>query len=161
MSTAEAESENPARPERGAGADIQFGQLDQRLGYILRRAQVAIFADFIAGFGHYDIRPVQYSILTIIENNPGLFQTQVAEALGIKKTNFVAMIVALEKRGLVSRVPLPHDRRSYGLYLTETGGALMPELHALSQAHEDRIVAKIGAEMHAALFKPMKRISTL
>lgn len=147
----------PVTPVR----EVDYGPLSTRLGYGLRRAQIAIFADFFATFAAVDIRPVQYSILTIIEQNPGLFQTQVADSLGIKKTNFVAMIVALEKRGLVRRVPLEHDKRSYGLYLTEQGTSFMPELHGLAAAHEARIIEKVGAETHAALFAPMKAIATL
>jgi DNA-binding MarR family transcriptional regulator len=156
-----------APPEPAAAAPlaparaVDYGPLNARLGYGLRRAQIAIFADFFRAFAAVDIRPVQYSILTIIEQNPGLFQTQVADALGIKKTNFVAMIVALEKRGLVKRVPLEHDRRSYGLYLTDQGAAFMPDLHALAAAHEARIIEKVGAETHAALFAPMKAIAEL
>lgn len=144
-----------------SGREVDYGPLNTRLGYGLRRAQIAIFADFFVTFAAVDIRPVQYSILTIIEQNPGLFQTQVADSLGIKKTNFVAMIVALEKRGLVKRVPLEHDKRSYGLYLTDQGAALMPELHGLASAHEARIIERIGAETHAALFAPMKAIAAL
>ena len=147
----------PTPPTR----EVDYGPLNTRLGYGLRRAQIAIFADFFATFSTVDIRPVQYSILTIIEQNPGLFQTQVADSLGIKKTNFVAMIVALEKRGLVRRVPLEHDKRSYGLYLSDEGARLMPELHGLAATHEARIIEKVGGETHAALFAPMKAIATL
>ena len=43
-------------------------------------------------FAPFDIRPAQFSVLTVIERNPGLTQSQVAEALGIKRTNFVGML---------------------------------------------------------------------
>lgn len=151
----------PADLHHASAPAIEFGPLKQRLGYVLRRAQVAIFQDFFLAFSAYKIRPAQYSILTIIEQNPGLSQTQVAEALGIKKTNFVAMITALQQRDLASRRPVVGDRRSHALYLTEAGAALMPVLHKIVDAHEARIVALIGAETHAGLFAPLQRLSDM
>ena len=82
---------------------IDLGPLPELIGYVLRRAQLAVFQDFFAAFAPFDIRPAQFSVLTIIERNPGLTQTQVAEALGIKRTNFVGMLDELEKRGLAER----------------------------------------------------------
>jgi DNA-binding MarR family transcriptional regulator len=136
-------------PPEAAGID--FGPLAERLGYVLRRAQIGVFRDFFAAFTPFDIKPAQYSILTIIERNPGLKQTQVCDALGIKRTNFVAMIDELEARGLVRRDEAPADRRSYALVLTPEGDALMPKLHETSAAHEQRIIDFLGCGRHAEM----------
>jgi DNA-binding MarR family transcriptional regulator len=137
-------------PETPAGG-LDFGPLTSRLGYALRRAQIAVFKDFFAAFARFEIKPAQYSILTVIEHNPGLKQTQVCDALGIKRTNFVAMIDELESRGLVRRDEAPGDRRSHALVLTETGETLMPQLHATSAAHERRLIASLGAAQHSKI----------
>ncbi len=131
-----------------AGDRLDFGPLAGRLGYALRRAQIAVFRDFFEAFQPFAIKPAQYSILTLIELNPGRKQTEVCDALGIKRTNFVAMIDALEARGLVRRHESPSDRRSHALMLTPAGLELMPKLHATSEAHERRLVAAMGAERH-------------
>ena len=73
---------------------IDLGPLPELIGYVLRRAQLAVFQDFFAAFAPFDIRPAQFSVLTIIERNPGLTQTHVAAALGIKRTNFVGLLEA-------------------------------------------------------------------
>ena len=83
--------------------DIDLGPLPELIGYVLRRAQLVVFQDFFSAFAPFDIRPAQFSVLTVIERNPGLTQSQVAAALGIKRTNFVGMLDALEKRGLAER----------------------------------------------------------
>jgi DNA-binding MarR family transcriptional regulator len=145
-----APSLSDARLDDPAGG-LKFGPLDERLGYVLRRAQVAVFRDFFKTFEPLDIKPAQYSILTIIECNPGLKQTQVGDALGIKRTNFVGMIDELESRGLVRRDEALGDRRSYALVLTPQGEDLMPRLHELSAAHEQRIVAALGAKRRQKL----------
>ena len=141
-------------------APVNYGPLDARVGYHLRRAQLSVFADFYACFEEVNIRPVQYSILTIIEYNPGLLQTQVSDALGIRKPNFVPLIVDLEKRGYVERIQQPSDRRSYGLYLTKNGASFMTRLHALAGAHENRVIGTLGAKKTKELFSMLKAIAT-
>ena len=139
-------------------APIDFGPLADRLGYVLRRAQIAVFRDFFETFAPFDIKPAQYSILTIIERNPGLKQAQVCDALGIKRTNFVAMIDELEARGWVRRDEAPGDRRSYALVLTPQGEDFMPKLHETSAAHERRLIAALGARRHDEMARELAEL---
>jgi DNA-binding MarR family transcriptional regulator len=124
---------------------IDLGPLPDLIGYVLRRAQLAVFQDFFAAFEPFDIRPAQFSVLTIIERNPGLTQSHVAEALGIKRTNFVGMLDELEKRSLAER-RRARDKRSYALYLTADGAALMRKLKPVLKAHEVRMIARVGED---------------
>jgi len=125
---------------------IDLGPLPELIGYVLRRAQLAVFQDFFAAFAPFDVRPAQFSVLTTIERNPGLTQSQVAEALGIKRTNFAGMLDTLEKRGLAERRQTARDKRSYALYLTAEGAALMRRLKPVLKAHESRMIAKVGED---------------
>ena len=138
---------------------IDLGPLPELIGYVLRRAQLAVFQDFFAAFAPFDIRPAQFSVLTVIERNPGLTQSQVAEALGIKRTNFVGMLDALEARELTERRPAARDKRSYALYLTAEGAALMRRLKPVLKAHETRMIAKVGEEGRAALIALLQEIA--
>jgi len=148
-----------AAADPAASREIALGPLTERLGYVMRRAQIAVFQDFFASFAARDISPAQYSTLTVIEANPGLSQTRVADALGIKKSNFVAMIGTLERRGLVRRDAAPGDRRTYRLFLSPAGRALIGELHGLAEAHDRRIRNLIGADAFDALFAPLRSIA--
>ena len=132
------------RKEQGAAADaaIDLGPLGDSVGYLMRRAQVAIFQRFFELFAEFDIRPAQYSILTVIERNPGLSQTRLAAALGIKKTNLVAIIDALEERGLARRESTESDRRSHALHLTPKGTALVGRLHRID-AELDQSISQL------------------
>src|SRR6478752_9631441 len=88
----------PGMTEQTKTPDIDLGPLPELMGYVLRRAQLVVFQDFFAAFAPFDISPAQLSVLTVIERNPGLTQTQVAAALGIKRTNFVGLLDELERR---------------------------------------------------------------
>ncbi len=93
------------------------------VGYALRRAQGVIFADFNHTLAELDLRPAQFAVLLMIDNNPGASQSGVSAALGIQKANFVALIADLEKRGLVRRRKSDTDGRTYSLGLTPRGRA--------------------------------------
>jgi len=140
------------------GGTIDYGRLSDSLGYALRRVQLAIFNSFIRAFAAADIRPAQYAVLTVIARNPGLKQSQISAALGIHRTNLVAMLDALEQRGLARREPVPADRRSYALRLTAKGKALMSELDAIQAAEEARVVTALGEGGRDQLFALLSRL---
>jgi DNA-binding MarR family transcriptional regulator len=130
--------------EGAAASEIDLGMLPNLVGYMLRRAQLAVFQDFWRSYADLDIRPAQYAVLIVIERNPGLRQSQISSALNIKRANLVALLDSLENRGLAKRVPVASDRRSYALHLTDDGTAMMRKLAEASAGHEARINAIIG-----------------
>ncbi len=132
---------------------LNLGELPLLSGYMLRRAQFAAFNDFLRFFDDLGVRPVQYAVLTVIDQNPGLKQSQVSEALGIKRANLVAILDALERRGLARREAVATDRRSYALHLTDKGSDLMDELRKRSEDHERRLAAVIGEDGRRQLLK--------
>jgi DNA-binding MarR family transcriptional regulator len=148
-------SSEQAAPAKPVDLDV----LDRVVGYLLRRAQVAVFQDFFATFSKVHIRPAQFSVLVVIDRNPGLKQTQIADALGIKRTNFVSLVDELERRGLAERRASERDRRSSALYLTEEGRALVKKLRRMVEVHDRRVTAKIGPEGHKQLLALLREIA--
>jgi DNA-binding MarR family transcriptional regulator len=132
--------DDAARSDSG----VPLGMLDGLVGYALRRAQIAVFQDFHRTFTEVDIRPAQYSVLLVVHQTPGLRQSQVADALGIKRTNFVTLFDGLQQRGLALRAPVAGDRRAVALHLTEAGEALVGQLMALCDQHEARLTERLG-----------------
>ena len=145
----------------GPRTRFNYGPLENQLGYLLRRAQIAVFRDFFAVFKEFDIRPAEYSVLTVIECNPGLSQTQVCKALGIRKPNFVPMLDALEARGLVRRASTPNDRRFYALFVTDAGQDFIRKLHRAAARHERRIVDRVGEGAHRRIFEMLQSLASM
>jgi DNA-binding MarR family transcriptional regulator len=146
--------------EAAGAAPVDLGPLPEMIGYALRRAQLAVFQDFIQAFAALDIRPAQYSVLVVIERNPGLSQSAIGAALGIKRSNLVPLIDALEARGLARR-SAANDRRSHALHLTDQGAALLAELTRLQRAHEQRLTALIGPEQRAGLLELLQALTQM
>jgi len=114
------------------------------VGYKLRRAQLVVFHDFLQTFARMKIRPAEFSVLSMIARTPGLKQTEIAEALGIKRANFVALMDGLEARGLADRRKGGADRRSHALHLTPEGERFVRKMVAVWHEHEDRMVDRLG-----------------
>jgi DNA-binding MarR family transcriptional regulator len=145
--------------ERATAPEIDLGPLPHLVGYMLRRAQLAVFQDFWRGYEPFDIRPAQYAVLIVIERNPGLRQSQISTALNIKRANLVALLDSLENRGLAKREPVATDRRSYALHLTDAGPALMQQLAELNAVHEARLNSIIGEPGRHELLRLLHGIS--
>lgn len=137
---------------------VDVGSLSRLIGFALRRAQTAVFQDFVATLDAEDIRPAQYSVLEVLRASPGLRQAQVSAALGIKTTNFVPLFDALEAAGLAERRTISADRRAKGLFLTGHGLATLERLHAKVAEHEARFTARIGEDGKGVLLGLLARL---
>jgi DNA-binding MarR family transcriptional regulator len=148
-----------ARSENGnAHSDLMNGEigldaLAGHAGYAVRRFQIWIFQDFIRTLGAVDIRPTQYSVMTVIGANPGLSQMAVAKRLGIERARLVHLLDSLEQRDLVSRVKSATDRRSHALHLTARGRTALAQFKRLAAEHERHVVEKIGKENREKLLQ--------
>ncbi|WP_158815664.1 MarR family winged helix-turn-helix transcriptional regulator [Methylocapsa sp. S129] len=144
------------------GGPIDLSALVALIGYQLRRAQLAVFDDFIRSFADHNIRPSQYGVLTAIDRNPGSSQAAIAQSLAIKRSNFVKLIDEFERRKLVVRRQVAADRRANALYLTKAGQSVIEQFHAIRAAHEARISALIGSPKEQKLFlEQLSRLSAL
>jgi DNA-binding MarR family transcriptional regulator len=114
------------------------------IGYRLRRAQVSVFQQFKTRFAQFDLTPAEYSVLALIAANPGSKQSEIGEALGIKRANFVTLINGLEQRGLTERLEAAADRRSNALHLTASGEDLIVRANAAQAEFESEMVERLG-----------------
>jgi DNA-binding MarR family transcriptional regulator len=145
-------------PPNSSFETIDLGQLPNLVGYALRQAQLAVFRDFLRAFSKFDIRPVQYGVLSVIERNPGLKQQDVCLAMGIRRANFVTLLDELERRRLAKRGPSAHDQRASALYLTDRGRALMHKLRKTNKDHEKRIAAGLSPVKRRLLIQTLNKI---
>jgi DNA-binding MarR family transcriptional regulator len=137
---------------------ISLGILPDLLGFHLRCAQVAVFQDFAAAFGEHEISPPQLGALLLIEANPGVSQSAIAEALRFDRSTLVQIVDRLEELGLVVRETSAFDRRSHALKLTGEGVRAMERFRDLVRAHEAAVAADITAEERRTLIALLERI---
>ena len=124
---------------------VNMDALDKSVGYCLRRAQLSTYDMFSETMGQFDVRPSQFAVLVLIRSNPGLTQSSICSALGIQKTNFVALLDKLEDRGLTVRRKVGGDRRSSALHLTPAGETFVATMEAAHDAMEKKLSKRLGA----------------
>jgi DNA-binding MarR family transcriptional regulator len=139
----------------------ELGDLGQQVGYLLRLAQLAVFADFSARQRGPVVRPGEYSVLAVIGRNPGLSQSQLCAALGIKRANLVAVIDHLESLGLARRDLSATDRRSNRLQLTVAGQRALRTAVETQAKQEARITRLLGVAGRRALLKQLAKLCEL
>ena len=153
-----------ARKGRGEGAaeapELQMGELSELLGYSLKRAQLKVFEDFLRTVSTLQLTPAQFSVLLLLDRNPGRNQTEIANTLGILRPNFVAMLDGLESRDLCARIRSTNDRRSHILVLTDKGRAVLARAKKLvASKHEARLNELLGPVNRAALLEMLATIA--
>jgi DNA-binding MarR family transcriptional regulator len=153
----EVKQSTPARPRRAAARKpAGLGLLPGLIGYQLRLAQRAIFADFADTVDGSGISPGLFGILVIVDANAGLTQQALADAAHLDRSTVVSVLDKMEGRGLVERRAA--DRRSNGLYLTPEGTGLLRRLRRKVAQHERRVVQNLSQREREQLVSLLQRI---
>jgi DNA-binding MarR family transcriptional regulator len=140
---------------------VRSAPLRDLIGYALRRAQGAVYADLHESLAELDLRPVQFSLMLMVSENPGANQSDVCEALGIQKANCVPTMGELERRGYIARRKSAADARSYELHLTAKGKKMLQRAGAVQAVHEQRLIERIGIEGRDQLLNLLGKLSAL
>lgn len=135
-----------------------LGVLPGLVGYRVRLAQMAIFADFERMLADLALTPGVFGLLVIVEANPGLRQQQLADAAQIDRSTLVPALDRLEARALVERRADPTDRRSNGLFLTANGRALLKRAKRVVEAHEAKLASGLTRGERDTLVRLLDRV---
>ncbi|MDB5861191.1 MAG: transcriptional regulator, MarR family-like protein [Ramlibacter sp.] len=137
---------------------IDSSYLESLLGYNARRATLTVIEVFLETMAPYQLRPVDFSVLSLIAHNPGITSRQLCTTLGILPPNLVGMVNTLEKRELISRQPHPRDGRATGLHLTQSGEKLMRDAEATAAELEAGVAARLSPSELRTLIRLLKKI---
>lgn len=133
-------------PSQNADVTVSDETLRGFLGYHMKRAFNVIQADLTRTLKPFELRMLTYTALTLIVDNPGLRQSQLADAMDVERPNLVIIIDELERRELIVRDRVPTDRRAYALHVTLAGRRLYEKAYAAMKDHERRMLESLDAE---------------
>jgi DNA-binding MarR family transcriptional regulator len=121
-----------------------YTSLWARPGYLVRRLHqihLGLFAEECVGF---DITPIQFGLLTVLNQGETLDQVTLSTQVGIDRTSGADVIKRLERRGLVKRFASQRDRRAMLVEITSSGRSLVIEMQPKMQAAQDRLLAPLS-----------------
>ena len=121
-------SKRPARPDVTPAGQLAEAKLHFVLGYQLAQASIVTHDLFLRHAGKpFGLKPVEYTVLTLIAENPGGSLVRLARALSVTAPNITALVDRLEAKGLVARTASKKDRRAQVLQVTKSGAELVRE----------------------------------
>jgi DNA-binding MarR family transcriptional regulator len=146
-------------PARGTPSPpINVSLLPNLLGYNVRRAQIALWRDLTRSLGEREVPPAVFSLMVLVEANPGIAQIELANQLDVDKATIVGLVNRLQRQKWVTREQSSIDRRRQGIFLTPRGQRELDELRKIMIEHEARFTRLFSAEELAQLFAYLRRI---
>ncbi len=132
--------------------------LEGLLGYNARRTSLAVIEVFMQRMAPYKLRPVDFSVLSLVAHNPGITSRQLCATLNVLPPNLVGLIAALERRGLIERRPHPSDGRAMGVHLTPAGAELTQQAEQTAAQLEEDATARLTAAERKTLIRLLQKV---
>jgi DNA-binding MarR family transcriptional regulator len=153
-----------SKPFSDGADDDQPDQADQSelldfVGYNIRRAYLVVQAHFDSQMEKLDLRPAEFSVLSILCGNPGINQKAVADALAVAPPNLATLLDRLEIRGLLTRQRSSEDKRVQLVKLTAQGSRLYSRALKVAAEADSAAIGKLTATERAQLKKLLRKIS--
>ena len=152
-STALAETAPPVIAE-----PVDTGFLRTLVGYNTRRAALSIIELFMQRMAVYDLKVVDFSVLSLVAHNPGITSRQLCATLNVLPPNRVGLIATLERRGLIERRPHPSDGRAMGVHLTAAGAALTAQAEQTAAQLEVDATARLTTTERKTLIRLLQKV---
>ncbi len=142
--------------EAPPGLETRF--LDGLVGYRLRQASNSFMSEFAASMADTGLRAVHVSILSVVEENPGVRQGAVGQVLGVARANMAPLVAELEAIGLLRRTTDKSDRRAVAIHLTKSGQAMLRNCKARIEVHERHALQGLTRSDKETLLRLLKKI---
>jgi DNA-binding MarR family transcriptional regulator len=135
------------------------------LSYIVARLERAVRKEIGRLVGPRGLSVAQYTTLSILRSRSGLSNAQLARRLWVTPQSMNEVIAALERLGLIERVPDQGNRRILRTALTDKGRETLAACDADILAMEDGMLADLDTSGHeqlvASLEGCIRRIGSL
>lgn len=151
----------PAARRRPAARtqELDEGALGGVLGYHISQAVVTTLGLFARHVGDpLDLRPVEFSLLLLLQANEQVTPKQLAQALALSAPNLTILLDRLQERALIERVRSDTDRRSQNVLLTPAGSDLTRRCVALCDTMEQDLDDCLTPGEHLLLIELLQKV---
>jgi DNA-binding MarR family transcriptional regulator len=123
------------------------------LDHLARRVRVRAESS-LAPLG---LRPRHLVALTVLRDQDGSTQQDLASTLQLDRTNVVGLLNDLERDGLIRRRRSTEDRRRHLVELTKTGRARLAKAELALAAVEDEVLSGLDPEQREQLYSLLQQ----
>lgn len=125
----------------------------------LRSAYLTLHRRSDAVFAEYGITADQFVLLATLARGQAMTQRELAARMTSDPSTVRAMLVLLEKQGLVSRAAHPTDARARTVTLTKTGVRTFQQAFEAGQEVRDQMAESLSASETRTLLTLLRRLS--
>jgi DNA-binding MarR family transcriptional regulator len=135
-------------------------ELHRLVGYQLVQAAITTNRVFTEQVGKpLGLRRVEYTLVMLINENPGCSAARLARALDVTPPNLTMWISHLEKQGWVVRVPSKTDGRAQHLHVSPKGAKLAAEATRCLLDGEQQVLGVLSAGETAILIELLHKVA--
>jgi len=150
-------SNNSYKQDDGLPADDELSiDVYDQPGHLIRRAHQIAVSMFHRTIG-YEVTPIQYAVLRILQDHPGIDQVTLARYCALDTSTAADLAVRLEERGLVKRMMPMKSRRFRVLHLTGEGVVLLKKLVPSVYMMNRRLVQPLNKDEQKIFLRLLKK----
>ncbi len=127
----------------------------------LRMAYLAMHRQTDAIFQSHGVTADQFVLLATLSRGDALTQRELARRMSSDPSTVRAMLVLLEKQGLILRNIHPSDSRARTVSLTQDGKQKFRDLWNVSESLRKRMVAAIEPDKLTEFIQMLKQLTTI
>ncbi|MGZ8363549.1 MAG: MarR family winged helix-turn-helix transcriptional regulator [Caulobacteraceae bacterium] len=135
-------------------------ELDELIGFELRRAYSWSSRRFSESLSGMDIKPGQYSLLFVIDQYPGETLGFMADRLALDPANLAPLLNDLERHDYIERVIHPKDRRARAIRLKPKGSKALSLAHKAIQGHEKMLTNGLSSAQKKTLLGMLRKMAS-
>lgn len=140
------------------GGEDDIGEIKEILGFHIRLAHGTVYRHFTETFTDIDLTQKQVSVLWLVDDHPGIAQTDLAVRLRMDRATTMAIINRLQSRHFLRRDKSPTDGRKQALFLERAGVTVLEKAKDAIIAHENWLKARFSPKETAQLIEMLARI---
>jgi len=144
-------ADHRTRTDDGLSTDVY----DQP-GHLIRRAQQIAVSMFYSIMG-YEVTPVQYAVLRILQEHPGIDQVTLARLCALDTSTAANLAVRLEERGFLRRMVPMKSKRFRLLHLTPQGASLLKKVMPAQLLLRRRLLQALNQKEQRIFMRLLKK----
>lgn len=132
--------------------------LDDSIGFLLGITQRRYTQLFLMRIKEFDLTPEQWAVLYRIQEKDGMIQKEIADRSSKDRPTTTRILDLLESKGYISKKLGKEDRRTYHIFITESGSKVAEAIAPIEQQVNHDATAILNSEERIQLIDMLRRL---
>jgi DNA-binding MarR family transcriptional regulator len=137
------------------GAEDKLRAFYQMPGHLIRRSKQKSTATFMDAFAQFDVTPIQYAVLHILQISPALDRAELCELVGLDNSTIGGVIARLKNRRLLQQYA---KGRRHLITSTPAGRALLARMSKIMPEVQATILHPLTARERQQLIRLLSKL---